>query len=256
MKNKTIFLLTICASLLILGCKKNSYQSKSENIVNIEVSSGNKDDLITTPQKWQPTPNKICVIFGYDFNDDAKVSEMLDVLKENYGLAEDGGLIYPLVYPEDFKANGRSYQNNLRIALEEEIPNLTGVIILGAPDKTHLGLASNQDFWNMNVPYPVIALFPQDDVLGLEATCDFVLDKGQAANFNGQVLEEESLGIAIPEAPEILTETIDYILTFEGPFPKNKSLSNHVAAMYYNHNVHHYCDPETGLQSINHFVLN
>lgn len=256
MKNKITFLLLISLSLIFLACKKNPYDFDSENTINIEVSNGNKDDLITTPQKWEVTDKKICVVLGYDFNDDAKADDIISLLQQRYGLAEDGGLIYPLIFPDDFKASGRSYQNNLRLILQDDIPNLAGVVILGAPEKTHLGLARNQDFWNMDVPYPVIALFPQDDVLGLEATCDIVLDKGQAANFSGEVLEEESLAVAIPEAPEIITETIDYIVALDGTLPKDKSLSNHVAAMYHNHKIHHYSDPETGLQSINHFVLN
>ena len=256
MKNKLIILLLITITFALFGCKKNHYEYDAENTINIEVSTGNKADLISTPQQWQATEHKICVVLGYDFNDDSKVSEMLSLLENKYGLADNGGLIYPLVFPEDFKASGRSYQNNLRLILQDDIPNLSGVIILGAPEKTHLGLARNQDFWDMNVPYPVIALFPQDDVLGLEATCDIVLDKGQAANFSGEVLEEESLAVVIPEAPEILFETIDYIIALDGTLPKDKTLSNHVAAMYPNHKIHHYSDPETGLQSINHFVLN
>lgn len=272
MKNKitqlSIILLITFAVFAATGCSKKttspehsssnySYDAKnSDDSLVIEPVAAKKEDLEITQNKWHITPQKICVVLGYDFNDKEKADKMIAMLSDRYGLAEDDGLIYPMIFPDDFKANGRTYYTNLSLALQNDIPNLIGVIILGAPENTHIALSRNQDYWNSKVPYPVIALFPQDDVLGLESTCSIVLDKGQAANFNGEVLEEETIGAVIPEAPEILCQTIDYILTLEGPLPRDKSLSNHVLCMLKNHQVHHYCDPETGLQSINHFVLN
>lgn len=242
--------------LSLSGCNKNPYETDSENTINLEMSKGSKEDIISSPQKWHITNKRICVILGYAFNEKDKVQEMTDLLSDRYGLAEDGGLISIYVYPEDFKSGGRSYWNNLRLMLQNDFESLDGLIILGAPERTHLGLARNQDYWDMNVPYPVIALFPQDDVLGLESTCDIVLDKSQAIKYNGEVLDEAHEETLIPEAPEILTDCIDYIVSLDGTFARDKSLSNHVFNMFEGHQVHHYSDPETGLQSVNHFVLN
>lgn len=248
--------LSLLASFSLASCKKPPYEIDSENTINLEMTSAKENELVTESQKWQITKKHICVILGYDFNEKDKVSEITTLLSDRYGLAEDGGLIVLYTYPDDFKANGRSYYNNLRLILENDIDNLSGVIILGAPERTHLALARNQDYWDMNVPYPVIALFPQDDILGLESTCDIVLDKGQAINYNGEILESGHESVIITEAPEILLDTIDYIASYDGSFPKDKSLSNHVFNMYEGHKIHHYVDGETGLQSVNHFILN
>lgn len=260
MKNKITFLLYICFCICLafnfLACKKDPYETSSENCTILELSDSDPKNLISEPQRWHVTNKRICVVLGYDFNDKDVADATISLLQKRYGLAEDGGLIYPLVFPDDFKASGRSYHNNLRLILQDDIENLAGVVIIGAPENTHHALARNQDFWNMKVPYPVVALFPQDDILGLEATCDIVLDKGQTAKFSGEILDTETDGVVIPEAPEILIQTIDYILTLEGPLERDLSLSNHVFSMFRNHEIHHYSDPETGLQSINHFVLN
>lgn len=271
MKNKNTLILATLMTLAVFifaGCSKkeetveistSTYSHDAEvskDSLDFVVNEATKEDLERPMKKWHITPQKICVVLGYDFNTKEKSEEMINMLSEKYGLAEDDGLIYPMVYPDDFTANGRTYYTNLNLTLQNDIPNLIGVIILGAPENTHIALSRNQDYWNSEVPYPIIALFPQDDVLGLESTCSIVLDKGQAANFNGEVLEEETVGAVISEAPEILCQAIDYTLALQGPLPRDKSLSNHVLCMFKNHQVHHYCDPETGLQSINHFVLN
>ena len=263
MKNKMKFafctFLVLTLTINFMGCNKDPYEDDSENTILLELSDRSPDKLISKPQQWHITNKKLCVVLGYNFNEDEKSQEIINMLQERYGLAEDGGLIYPLIFPDDFKSGGRSYQTNLRLTLQNDIDNLVGLVILGAPENTHYALARNQDFWNMFVPYSVVALFPQDDILGLESTCTFVLEKSQSPHFNDGVLNEdveESTSLAIPEAPEILCQTIDYLLTLEGPLEKDLALSNHVLCMYRNHKVHHYSDPETGLQSINHFILN
>lgn len=257
MKNKIIFTLFMCLPFIFCSCSKDdSYEAGSENAIPLELSDSSPDNLITEPQKWHITQKRICVVFGYDFNEENEINEILDILQDRYGLAKDGGLIYPLTFPDDFKSGGRSYYNNFRLILQNDIENLAGVIILGAPERTHDALARNQDFWNMNVPYPVVALFPQDDILGLESTCDIVIDKGQNANFNGEILGEDSPGISIPEASDILVQTINYIATLDGTLEKDKSLASNVLYMLKNRQIHHYTDPETGLQSVNHFVIN
>ena len=265
MKNKIIFsvftLLALVISVNFLGCKEYPYEADSENTIFLELSDSSSDYLISKPQQWHITNKRLCVVFGYNFNDEDRSQEIIDLLQRRYGLAEDGGLIYPLIFPDDFKSGGRSYHNNLRLILQDDIENLAGVIILGAPEKTHIALARNQDFWNMNVPYPIVALFPQDDILGLESTCTFVLEKSQTAHFNNSDESEvnenvESTELSISEAPDILIKTINYIMTLDGNLEKDLALSNHVFCMYNGYKIHHYSDPETGLQSINHFIFN
>ena len=70
------------------------------------------------------------------------------------------------------------------------------------------------------------------------------------------MLSEEIANQLIEEAPEVLVETIKYIQDLSYSLEKNSTIQTHLVQMLKNKNIHHYIDPETGLQSINHFVLN
>lgn len=253
---KIIFGLIFTALFLCLtSCKKESKYDKDSNTLTFDISNGNSADLVTEPQTWHITNKRICVLFGYDFNTPEIIEQFKNLLSEKYGLDEDGGLIYPVVYPTDFKHGTKGYVNDLLTILQDDAKEFCGVILLGAPERTHSSLAKNQDKWEQQVPYPVIALFPQDEVLGIEATCDIVLDKGQSADISGGLVEE-TVGQLIEEAPEVLIETINYVMALDGSLANDATLKTHVSQMLKKQSVHHYIDPETGLQSINHFVLN
>ena len=237
------------------GCKK---KQKTYDTDSIELTLNKTETPLvqTEPQKWHITNKRVCVLFGYDFNNPEIKEKLLLLLKENFGLDEDGGLIYPLSYPDDFKHGVRGYASDFAAILLEENLDLAGIVLLGAPENTHTALAKNQDKWEQKVPYPVVALFPQDDVLGIESTCDIVVDKGQTAGLTGEVAPEESDGQIHANAPEIIIETIKYIQLLDGAPERNVELQKHMAQMLADFQFHHYTDPESGLQSINHFVLN
>lgn len=256
MKKNKILILTVCAlSLLLGGCKKK-HKDADANSVDLTLNQVEEPALQTAPQKWHVTNKRVCVLFGYDFNKAEIHDSLLALLKDNFGLDEDGGLIYPVSYPEDFKHGVRGYASDFAALLQSEELDLAGVVLLGAPENTHTALARNQDKWEQNVPYPVIALFPQDDVLGIESTCDIVVDKGQTAGLDGEVAPEESDGQIHQNAPEIIVETIRYIQLLDGAPERSKALQKHMEQMLEGYQFHHYTDPESGLMSINHFVLN
>lgn len=256
MKKNKILLLTVCTlSLLLGGCKKK-HKDADANSVDLTLNQVEEPALQTAPQKWHVTNKRVCVLFGYDFNKAEIHDSLLALLKDNFGLDEDGGLIYPVSYPEDFKHGVRGYASDFAALLQSEELDLAGVVLLGAPENTHTALARNQDKWEQNVPYPVIALFPQDDVLGIESTCDIVVDKGQTAGLDGEVAPEESDGQIHQNAPEIIVETIRYIQLLDGAPERSKALQKHMEQMLEGYQFHHYTDPESGLMSINHFVLN
>lgn len=255
MKKSVILFLTTLLLLSVFSCKKSNKQQFDINSIDITINNGNADDFVSEPQRWHITNKRICVIFGYDFNTPEIIEEFTSLLEKRYGLDSEDGLIFPVVYPNDFKHGARSYSNDLLNILQNDDMDFAGVVILGAPEKTHLALARNQDKWNQEVPYPVIALFPQDDVLGLESTCDLVIDKGQVTNEKEEEHPEEVENVIIPEAPDVLTETIDYLLCLNYSIPKNTKIMKHVSQMLKDRNIQHYSDPETGLQSINHFIL-
>lgn len=248
-------LLMIVSVLTFNSCKKETKNDTSNSLV-ISLNQGSESDFSSTPQKWHITNKKICVLFGYDFNNEEIKEPLLALLKENFGLAEDGGLIYPLVYPDSFKHGIRGYASDFAAILQADDLDLAGIIVLGAPENTHTALAKNQDKWNQEVPYSVVALFPQDDVLGIESTCDIVVDKGQTAGLTGEIAPEESDGQIHENAPEIIVKTIEYIQLLDGAPSRSKELQKHMEQMLEGYQFHHYTDPESGLMSINHFVLN
>ena len=256
MKNKSyIILMALAATLIFTGCKKKQ-KTADTNSVDLTLNMAEEAKLQQTPQKWHVTNKRICVLFGYDFNNPEIKENLLVILKDNFGLDEDGGLIYPLTYPEDFKHGIRGYASDFAAILQDDELDLAGIVLLGAPENTHTALARNQDKWNQEVPYPVVALFPQDDVVGVESTCDIVVDKGQTAGLTGEIAPEESDGQIHPNAAEIIVETIKYIQLLDGAPSRTKELQQHMAQMLEVFQFHHYIDPESGLQSINHFVLN
>ena len=256
MKKKIILILTVCAFALLAGGCKKKHKEADTNSVDLTLNQVEKTQLQSAPQKWHVTNKRICVLFGYDFNNPDVQEELLLLLKENFGLAEDGGLIYPLTYPDDFKHGVRGYASDFAAILQDDELDLSGIVLLGAPENTHTALAKNQDKWEQEVPYPVVALFPQDDVLGIEANCDIVVDKGQTAGLDGEVAPEESDGQIHQNAAEIIVETIKYIQLLDGAPSRTAALQKHMEQMLEGYQFHHYTDPESGLQSINHFVLN
>lgn len=237
------------------GCKKNQ-KDNDPNSVDLTLNQADSPAIQSAPQKWHVTNKRVMVLFGYDFNNPEIKENLLSLLRENFGLDEDGGLIYPVTYPEDFKHGVKGYASDFTTALQTEELDLCGVVLLGAPENTHIALARNQDKWEQEVPYPVIALFPQDDVLGIESTCDIVVDKGQTAGLTGEIAPEETDGQIHQNAPEIIVETIKYIQLLDGAPERSKALQKHMQQMLEGYQFHHYTDPETGLMSINHFVLN
>ena len=253
---KIVFVLLI-SFILFSGCKKEKNQVPQTDLIQLNIQPAADTKVLETQnQKWHVTNKRVCVIFGYDFNTPEAVEKFTALLGERYGLEADGGLIYTMIYPDSFKHGAKGYASELTAALTGTDKDLAGILILGAPENTHTAFARLQDYWELNVPFPIYALFPQDDVLGLESTCDFVLDKEQQTDLTGDIAPEETVSEIILEAPEVLTDCIDYMLEMEGPFVKDSTLPKHVMQMLKDKKIHHYVDPESGIQSINHFVLN
>ena len=251
---KKILIFAIIISVLLTACKKNKTPVIEADSIQLNVQPLNNETLLDSKnQRWHVTNKRVCIIFGYDFNSSEAVEKFTELLGSRYGLETEGGLIYTMIYPDSFKHGSKGYSAELASILTGTDKDLAGIIIL---ENTHSAFAKLQDFWEMNVPYPIYALFPQDDVLGLESTCDFVLDKEQPTDFTGDITPDETVSEIILEAPEVLTDCIDYMLEMEGPFVKDNTLPKHITQMLKNKKIHHYVDPETGIQSINHFVLN
>lgn len=250
---KKILIISLAAiAILLTGCKKNKSNSQENTEESIEITLQPTEAKVPAePQPWHITNKRICVLFGYDFNTPEVYEPLKAKLSEKYGLADDGGLIFPLIYPDDFKHGVKGYSGDLYAILNDDTNDFAGLIILGAPEKTHTALARLQDKWEQKVPYPIISLYPQDDVLGMEAACDVVIDQGQSSDGNLEEAEH-----VIEDADIVLLDTINYIIALGVPMSRDISVQTHVLQMYKGKSFRRYVDSESGLQSINHFVFN
>ncbi len=240
----------------LTACSNQNESNVNTHDLQLEIKDAEKGQITDKAQSWHITNKRILFVIGYGFNDEAKSTELISFLGQKYGLDENGGLIYPLVYPDSFRHGTRSYATDLTYELEDEEKEYSAVIILGAPERSHVALARLQDYWDQKVPFPVLSLFPQDDDLGIESTSDIVIEKAQLADMTGTITGEEESVYDMEEMKALLADSIDYLLCLDGSLVKDASLQEHVKNLLKDRKFYRYLDPETGLQSINHFVIN
>lgn len=246
-----LILFPIVFSFIFTDCSKKEPEVFTDGQINLADANPEEYNSDEPTQTWHETNRKICVLYGYGYNSEEFIQETNGRLYKNFGSAENGGLIYSLVFPDDFKRGSRTYITNLTELLNGK--EIQGIVLLGAPEGTHVAIARMQDSWGGNLPYPVFTLFPQDDVLGIEDSSDFVLDKAQKAEINGILAEEEQT--YVQEIPEILENCVKIISYSDSSFEKNAGLFEIVKNICGKLNVTRYSDTDTGLISINHFVL-
>jgi len=195
----------------------------------------------------------VFVLLGYGYNDDDFVEKTKAYISQKFGLKteESDGLVRLAVYPNDFMKGSSARISMLYTMLEEE--NLAGIIILGAPEATNASLARLQDKNNGVYPYPVFSLFPQDDMLGSEATALFVLDYAQKAG----ILEDEEVDYKPDfDADTLIANSIQTMLNPREPIPDTADLMPFVQKIVGpNRTITRYTDTESGLQSQNHFIF-
>jgi hypothetical protein len=230
-------------ALLFGSCTQKSNQTETG------VDSGDLEvtDLMESFQFI--SDKQIAVVFGYSYNGEPFVPETLSQIEKVFGVAAEGGLVLPLVFPYDFTSGRISL---LYDKLAEH--DVCGLIVIGAPNRTHAVLARLQDSWGGEAPaYPVIMLAPQDDVLGIEAGADLVLDfaAGSETDALGEQVVEPS-----KEMTEILFALIRYLYTFKDAFdPLIANVTGDVLELLDTWEITPYIDSETGLYAINHFVV-
>ena len=241
MKIQKFFLSAFCAlSFFSCGGEKKEIEDtalkvNAEGAIQLSVSPAENAEN----QSWHFSERKICVVFGYSYNSDDFVSKAKAALSADYGLSEDGGLILPLIFPDDFLHGGRS-----RVSLLKDLVSqyeLDGMIILGAPEAFNRALASIEDDFDRQKPYPVVSFFPQDDLLAMESVSDLVFEKGSE--------------ISSDEMIEILKATVEYLPACGGSL-ELRSEMEHARQMLGNLKaIKRYVDSETGLAAENHFIL-
>ena len=250
MKRSFIIISLIALSLLFLSCKKKNNYVNSDGAFQLSISDSDisLSELAVKPVNHAFSNKKVLVLLGYSFNTDEIKEKILSRLEDKFGFSDCGAMLFPLCFPDDFKRGGHSYATELYNHISDPLLDLGGIVLIGAPEYTHLALARNQDDWNQTVPYPVIALFPQDDTLGIESTCDFILDKTQTA--------EDEVFTPTDEYFDLILRVVDYISMGDFEAIDYSEPLIHVSALLKEKKFHNFTDSETGLKSINHFVLN
>ncbi|MGN0756457.1 hypothetical protein [Treponema sp.] len=239
-------LLFLTFAIIFSGCKE-------KNVPSIKVASD--DSIEIQPREssselkensWTDENGIVCVLIGYGFNDNDFVKKAINSLDKKFGLAENGGLVLPLVFPDDLHCRISS----LRDVIEKN--NVHGIVLLGAPENTHSPLARIKEEWNGNPPFNVFSIFPQDDVLGQEFTCNFVIDHEYTAGIQFGDTENKNED---DETLALLISSVEYAAELPFVLPQDSELYYHVQAVAGKRKVARYVDSETGIQSRNHFII-
>lgn len=241
---------TIVASLIVVlhtvGPVPSTYSVSADALVLSPVpASAENAALLAEGRTTRRYGGKTAVVLGYGCNDEQTVSVISQTLTGRYGSA-----VEIFVYPDDFLRSGVGRISMLSSLMESYAP--TGLIIVGAPEYTHAVLARMQD---AGVSYPIVCLFPQDDVLGIEAGSDLVLEYMPVAETT-ETDSELSAARAADALPELLMHAVRYMSLRTDPLERDENLIMHARALAGNGwSVKQYTDPETGLTSLNHFII-
>lgn len=169
-KLKILFLLVLCFLSFVSCEKKISEEAVEQELeVNLDpyISSNIKDIPLWIPGNY----SKVAIVFGHGYEDETVRNQVIAVLETQFGLADNGGLIIPLVFPETYFNNKKVSADWLRKALLNQ--DIFAIITVAAPEKTHYSLADLQD---NGFSAKVYSVFPQDNELGTESGSEFVLN--------------------------------------------------------------------------------
>lgn len=200
---------------------------------------------------------RVAFLFGYGYNDEEFVERITQLISNKFGLYENGGLVVPYVYPKDFYSNGISgrISNLADYVLEKKCKAL---ITIGAPEFTHKALAKIKD---ENPKCFIISLFSQDDVLGIEADSDIVLDFVEEAKTVKSENSEMELAVEgnlqhMDKMDQIIIQTIKSVAGINS-FTRPDAVTLKVISKIFGSDweVATYLDSSTGLRAKNHFVL-
>lgn len=258
-KSARIFIgfFSIFTLLSAVSCKKDKKLAVEDAAVSIPAANEPaKLKKLDDETKTYLNGKNVILILGYGYNDEASIQKITENLTENFGVQTENndGLVSIFVYPNDFMSSGKARVSSLVDLLEDKTP--AGIIILGAPDGMYIALSKLQDnAENGKLSYPVFSFLSQDDVLGAEATADFVLDyahKSDELGAEGEVTD------FIPDFDlfSLLDSSILEMIKLREPLKSDENLETFVKNLFDGKkNVAHYVDGETGLQAINHFIF-
>jgi hypothetical protein len=252
----------LSVALLFAGCRKQVPSDAAG------VQDGSAEDTEFVPI-LPPPGNRVAVLFGYGYSDAHFVASTLAHLQEHFKVSDIHTIVLPLTYPSDFMVGSVGRISSLYKILDEN--QVCALILLGAPERTYAVLGKLRDGWGQSTGYPVISFFPQDDVLAMEAECDLVIDavgeveseselESEIAAADGKGSDPSARNI--DDIPDILINALDYVLSQK--IPPDRTNPAAAAAAYATEAANlmgtkwkslPYVDTESGLHSVNHFII-
>lgn len=230
----------------IISCNKNNTEqpvSIADDVIEVEIDEAKGSDFDSV--KWSNEEGIVFVIFGYEYNDKDFFLEAKKLLAQKFGLAENGGLVQCIKFPEDL----HNRISNFRSIADSN--HIRGIVVLGAPEGTHWTFANIRDERDNKPNFNIFSFFPQDDILGQEGTCSFVLDHEATESMK---LEEHGHSMD-KDILDIIVSAVRYAAILPGELPSDNELHAHVQAIVGKRKVHRFVDGESGIQSRNHFVV-
>lgn len=252
-------------TLFLSACKKK------ETVVIVD--EPDPDIIVERPvsgiPKWLPGDYPhVAVVFGVGYETEELQAPVISYLSEEFGLAEDKGLIETFVFPDEY-FNGK----RIRVAfLTDTLKNLNlcGLVLLGSPDRTHYALT---DLVESGISYSVWSIFPvtytSDEILGTECGSFFVMDykdvgDSSLAGSDTALMDAMDKGIKrySGDIGDVLTPVIRYIKKSgdgaDGPFSPGDAAEYLLKAYkeeFGECSLDKFVEPESGLTALNHYVL-
>lgn len=256
----------VAAAFLFFSCQKE------EKVRPPIVDEPAPDIAVTAPEaplpKWLPSDAAhIAIVFGCGYETEELRQPVIDFINDEYGLAENGGLIETYLFPDEY-LNGQ----RIRVAFLTNLlknKNLSGVILLGAPDRTYFALS---DLVESGFSSPVWSIFPviytSDEILGTENSSFFVLsyqvEEREQADADSSLMKKMTSGEeAFPgEISDVLRPVIQYIRktseSVDEPFSPSVAaayLLKSYSSVFPDCTVSRYVEQLSGIAAQNHYVL-
>lgn len=213
---------------------------------------------------------RIAVLFGHGYTregeETAERERIESVLADQFGLADDNGLIIPLIFDSSY-IEGKK----IRLAFISELLagyTLDGLVVVAAPERTYAALDRLQD---SGAAYPIYSVFPQDESLETEGASTFVLDYNHAVTASGSDEEIESLtpeeeGGYAGDVAKVLVSVIQTMKNRSKLATEGETLSAQIQSIVASLQkemekqgeqctIEPFIDPESGIRSQNHYVV-
>ena len=236
-----------CGMLFVFSCGNSSTKIVlDENTLIIEPKESSEDMGNKSQSLWTNDEGVVVVLFGYGFNEPSFTNSILQKIKDEFGVENENGLVLPVIFPDDLHNRISSLNDFLGDR------QIRGIILLGAPERTHIALAKIHNDWDNMTPFNIFSFFPQDEALGQEGTCNFVVEYPR---LHTELSEDSGVIQSADQSVEIIMNSIRYVAQLPGSIPCDQDLQFHVQNILKGKKIKPYVDSETGITSVNHFLI-